>query len=132
MAQPKPSIGREEWQLLRYVADHQPATVRQVADHMAQTTGKARTTILTVMERLREKGYLTRRKRGGVFHYTARHSKADVAHELVREFVRDALGGSVSPFVAYLTGEAEVSSEELEQLRQLVENLDTKGKDVSP
>lgn len=131
MARPKSNIGREEWQLLRYVADHQPATVRQVADHMAQTTGKARTTILTVMERLREKGYLTRRKRGGVFHYTARLSKADVTQGLIREFVRDALGGSLSPFVAYLTGEADVSSEELEQLRRLVDDLDTKRKDES-
>jgi predicted transcriptional regulator len=131
MARPKSGIGREEWQLLRYVADHQPATVRDVADHMARTTGKARTTVLTVMERLREKGYLTRRKRGGIFHYTPRLSKADLTHELVREFVRDALGGSVSPFVAYLTGEANVTSEELEQLRQLVEGLDTQRKDGS-
>jgi predicted transcriptional regulator len=132
MARPKSSIGREEWQVLRYVADHQPVTVRQVADHMASRSGKARTTVLTVMERLREKGYLARRKRGGIFHYTSRLSKAELTRDLVREFVRDALGGSVSPFVAYLTGEAKVTNDELEQLRELVEGLDSERKDGLP
>jgi predicted transcriptional regulator len=124
MARPRPSIGREEWQILAYVADHHPATVRDVADEMARTAGKARTTVLTVMERLRMKGYLTRRKAGGVYRYAPKLSKAELTSSLVRDFVRDVLGGSVSPFVAYLTGEAELTPEEYEQLKGLVDSLE--------
>jgi predicted transcriptional regulator len=49
------------------VQDHHPVTVRQVAEHLARTKGLTRTTALNVMERLREKGYLTREKAGGVY-----------------------------------------------------------------
>jgi predicted transcriptional regulator len=126
MTRPRPSIGREEWQVLSYVADHHPVTVREVADHMAKASGKARTTVLTVMERLREKGYLARRRVDGVYRYAPRRSKAELTGELVRDFVEGPLGGSVSPFVAYLTDEGRVTPEELEQLRRLVEDLEAR------
>lgn len=124
MARNRETIGREEMQVLRYVAEHQPVTVRDVADHVAATSGKARTTVLTVMERLREKGYLTRRKKDGVYRYSPRHSQANVLRDLVADFVREALGGSVSPFVAYLAEDAELSDEQVRALARLVAELE--------
>ena len=32
----QPRIGQAELEILHYVHDHQPVTVRQVADHLAQ------------------------------------------------------------------------------------------------
>ncbi len=62
-----PNIGRAEMDILRYITDHHPVTVRQVADHVSETKGLVRTTVLNVMERLRQKGYLARKKADGVF-----------------------------------------------------------------
>ena len=86
-----------------------------------------RTTILNVMERLRSKGFLARKKIDGVFHYEPRVAKADLLRSLVRDFVEKTLGGSVSPFVAYLSRDARISDEELEELRAIVKDL--KGKE---
>ncbi len=58
-------LGRLELEVLQYIADHHPISVREVAAHFAETSGQARTTLLTVMERLRAKGYLKRRKAAG-------------------------------------------------------------------
>ena len=124
MARNRETIGREEMQVLRYVAEHQPVSVRDVADHVAATSGKARTTVLTVMERLREKGYLVRRKKGGVYRYSPKHSQAKVLRDLVADFVREALGGSVSPFVAYLAEEADLDDEQVRELARLVADLE--------
>ena len=124
MARNRETIGREEMQVLRYVAEHHPVSVRDVADHVAATSGKARTTVLTVMERLRDKGYLVRRKKGGVYLYTPKRSQAEVLRNLVADFVREALGGSVSPFVAYLAEEADLNPEEVRELRDLVADLE--------
>lgn len=126
MARNRDTIGREEMQVLRYVADHHPVSVREVADHVAATTGKARTTVLTVMERLREKGYLVRRKKGNVYRYSPKRSQADVLRSLVADFVHEALGGSVSPFVAYLAEDANLNDEELCELRDLVASLEAR------
>jgi predicted transcriptional regulator len=124
MARSRETIGREEMQVLRYVADRHPVSVREVADHVAATSGKARTTVLTVMERLRDKGYLVRRKKGGVYLYSPKRSQAEVLRNLVADFVREALGGSVSPFVAYLAEEADLDDEEVRELARLVADLE--------
>ena len=124
MARKRETIGREEMQVLRYVADRQPVSVREVADHVAATSGKARTTVLTVMERLREKGYLVRRKKGGVYLYSPKRAQTDVLRNLVADFVREALGGSVSPFVAYLAEEANLDDEQVRELSRLVADLE--------
>ena len=101
MNQSQPSIGRAEMEILHYITEHHPVTVREVADHVAETKGHVRTTVLNIMERLRKKGHLTRRKVGGLFQYSPRVSKTELMRNLVRDFVSKALGGSVSPFVAY-------------------------------
>ena len=126
-ARKEQKVGRAELEILHYVQDHYPVTVRDVADHFAESHGHVRTTILNVMERLRKKRFLTRRKVEGVFRYEPRMGKADLLQSLVRDFVEKTLGGSLSPFVAYLSREAKLSEEELKELRELVEEL--KGKE---
>src|SRR4051812_16053713 len=95
-----------EWEVLEYITGHHPVTAREVADRFAETHGYARTTVLTLMDRLREKGYLTRSKLTGVNRYAPSEPGPQLLQGLVRDFVQKALGGSISPFVAYLGGEA--------------------------
>jgi len=120
------NIGRAELEILRYVQDHHPASVRQAADHFAETKGHVRTTILTVLERLRKKGYLKRRKVAGLFHYFPSSPKANMLQRLVDDFVEKALGGSVSPFLAYLVNDAKLTEEELDELKRLVRDFEKK------
>jgi predicted transcriptional regulator len=80
------------------------------------------------MERLRKKGYLRRKKREGVFEYSPTLSRTDLLRNLVRDFVQKTLGGSVSPFVAFLAEERELSGEEIAGLKQLVRELESEQK----
>ena len=120
----RPNIGRAELEILHYVHDHHPVTVRDVADHVSKTKGHARTTVLNVMARLSRKGYLTRKRVEGVYHYSPRVPKAQLLRSLVSDFVDKALGGSLSPFVAYLAEDARVSEQELEELKRIVSELE--------
>jgi predicted transcriptional regulator len=116
----KAPLGELQLEVLRFVSDHGPLSVGEVVAQFGEPRGLARTTILTVMERLREKGYLTRSKHEGVFRYAARVEKAEMLRGLVREFVEKALAGSVSPFFAYLAQEKNLSAEEIAALEQLL------------
>ena len=51
------SLGRVELEMLQYIDSHQPVTVRQVVDYWLDRHGQARTTVMTVMDRLKEKGF---------------------------------------------------------------------------
>jgi predicted transcriptional regulator len=119
----KPPLGEQELEVWRYVAEHAPVSVRDVAARFAEERGLARTTVLTMMERLRQKGYLTRRRREGVYHYSPRTPAAEVLQGLVRQFVEKTLAGSLSPLVAYLGQARKLSDEELADLQRLVEEL---------
>lgn len=128
MAKKEQKVGRAELEILHFVQDHHPLSVRDVADHFAETHGHVRTTILNVMERLRKKGFLTRKKAGGIYQYEPRVGKAELLRSLVGDFVEKTLGGSLSPFVAYLARDAKLSEAELSELRDAVSELRGKEK----
>lgn len=122
----KPALlGEQELEVLRYVTDHAPITVRDVAAQFGARRGLARTTILTVMERLRKKGFLTRRKDDGAFQYVPAQAKTELLQNLVQDFVEKTLGGSVSPFVAYLADAKGLSADEITELRRIVGQMET-------
>jgi predicted transcriptional regulator len=119
-------LGRLELEVLGYVAEQEGATVREVATHFAETSGHARTTLLTVMERLRAKGYLKRRKVDGVHRYTPTVDHEKVLARMVSEFVDDVLGGSVSPFVAYFSKSSHLSEAEARKLEDLLKRIEAR------
>src|SRR5687767_9173531 len=98
----KAGIGGQEMALLRHVADRGGVTVGEVAEEFGTARGLARSTVLTMMERLRLKGFLGRRQVEGVYQYRARQSSAELLKDAVERFVHGSLDGSVSPFLAYL------------------------------
>jgi len=128
MPDPATTLGPTEIEILRYLGDRHPVRVGDVADHFARTSGQARTTILTIMERLRAKGHLTRKRVEGTYHYSPVVPKDDLLRSLVKSFVDTTLAGSVSPFVAYLAEGGPVSDDDLDELKQLVRDLDRERK----
>lgn len=120
----KPSIGRSESEVLRFIVDQGGASVTEVGDHLAETKGQTRNTALNMMERLRQKGFLTRKKVEGVYRYFPSEPKGSLLEGFVEDFVDGVLGGSVSPLVAYLGNRAEVDEAQLEELKRLVKNLE--------
>jgi predicted transcriptional regulator len=125
----KARLGKAEWEILRYIVDHHPISVREVADYAAETHGLARTTILTVMERLRKKRYLTRRKIDGLYQYSPKESASEILEGMIKHFVDNMLHGAISPFVAYLSKSADVSEKDLDELKQLVKDLEKQHKE---
>lgn len=124
MAKPtRKNLSELELEVLRYLASAGPRTVREAAEGFGAANGYARTTVLTIMERLRQKGYVTRENKSGAFRYSSSVGPGELMRGVVGRFVARALGGSVSPLVAYLTENPHLSDKEIEQLRLLVESL---------
>ncbi|UKE47317.1 BlaI/MecI/CopY family transcriptional regulator [Xanthomonas cerealis] len=123
------SIGDQELALLQYIGEQGEASVGEVAAGFGETRGLARSTVLTMMERLRAKAYLRRRQVQGVYRYTATAGQDDVVRSAVGSFVEKTLQGSVSPFVAWMSQRAEVSDDELAELEALVPKLQSQRRD---
>jgi predicted transcriptional regulator len=125
----KPSIGDQELALLHYLADHENASVGEVAGGFGEPRGLARSTVLTMMARLRAKGYLKRRQLKGMYRYSTAAGPGEVMRSAVGQFVEKTLSGSVSPFVAWMSERAKVSDTELAELEALVTRLQSRRKE---
>ena len=121
-----PSLGEQETEILRYISGHEGICVRDVADHFEKSKGLARTTIMTVMERLRTKGFLARDKVDGIFKYSAKIETETVMKGKVSEFIQKTLGGSVTPLINHFAGTKGLSESEIEKLRAIVAEFDKK------
>jgi len=125
----KPSIGDQELLLLHYLDQRKDATVGEVTLGFGEERGLARTTILTMMERLRGKGYLHRHRASGVYRYKTTAALGETLHGAVDRFVRNTLRGSISPLVAWMAERGAVSDKELSELKALVAQLRTERKE---
>jgi predicted transcriptional regulator len=117
------SIGDQELALLRYISERPPVTVAAAVEGFGQPRGLARSTVLTMIDRLRKKGHLRRRVIKGVYHYAPRTEHSTAVRQAIASFVERTLGGSISPFVTYLAERDDMSDEELAELETLLTAL---------
>jgi predicted transcriptional regulator len=116
-------VGEQELVLLRWVAERGPVSVGEAAETFGAPRGLARSTVLTMMERLRAKKRLTRRRAGGVFLYRSPDAPEQVLRAAVSRFVEGTLGGSLSPFVRYLAEAEDLPEDEVAELQAIVARL---------
>jgi predicted transcriptional regulator len=121
----KKTIGDQELALLQYIEEAPKSSVAEVCAGYGEARGLARSTVLTMMERLRTKGYLKRRQAQGVYRYSTTTGPGEATRNAVGQFVEKTLSGSVSPFVAWMAERGEVSDDELAELQALVAQLET-------
>ena len=120
---PVQTIGEQELALLRHIADHGSATVGEVAATFGTRRNLARSTVLTMMERLRKKKHLDRRLVEGVYRYRTHASSKELVRGSIRRFVESHLGGSIVPLVAYLHESTSLTEADRRDLEALLDGL---------
>jgi len=119
----KPSLGDQELELLRYIAQSGPVSVGQAVEGYGAPRGLTRSTINTTIERLFKRGYLSRALEGDIFRYSAAMAPEEVMDGLVEQFVEKTLAGSLTPFVSYFSRKSRLTVEEQAELERVVARL---------
>jgi len=128
----EPNLGERELEVLKIIWEREPCPVQEVVEIMSRRRGSARTTILTLIQRLHAKGYLKRKKRFGLYHYATTRQRHTVMAGAVRRFVNTVLDGSPAPFLAYLCNSGQLTEEQLDTLREIAATLDGKKRKEKP
>lgn len=81
-------------------------------------------TIRTFLSRLLKKKALAAKPDGRRYLYSARIRREDYVHEQSRRLIDRLFGGRIAPFVTQFSERQALTQEEIEELRQLVEQLD--------
>jgi predicted transcriptional regulator len=82
------------------------ATVRDIHRALAAARPRAYTTVLTIMDRLEQKGIVTRRKVGKAFHYQPKLSVEEARVKAVEKIVEGFFDGSPAALAAHLSSAA--------------------------
>jgi BlaI family penicillinase repressor len=86
-------------------------TVRDIHRALAASRPRAYTTVLTIMDRLEQKGIVARRKVGRAFHYQARLSAEEARLKAVEKIVEGFFDGSSEALAALLSSQGGAARE---------------------
>ena len=79
-------------------------TVRDIHRTLARSRARAYTTVMTIMDRLEQKGIVSRRKQGRAFLYQAKLTAEEARLKAVEKIVDGFFDGSKAALAAHLSG----------------------------
>jgi len=86
-------------------------TVRDIHGALAASRPRAYTTVMTIMDRLEQKGIVARRKVGRAFHYRATLSADEARLKAVEKIVEGFFDGSPEALAAHLSSQGGAAHE---------------------
>jgi predicted transcriptional regulator len=99
------------------------ATVREVHETLSEHKDAGYTTTLKLMQIMFEKGLVNRDDSNKTHIYTANVSKEDTRQQIIGKMINTLFSGSSTQLVMQALGSNEHSTEELEQIQQLLNTL---------
>ena len=118
-------LGAAELEVLKALWDLGAAPVREVMNHLHQSGRRlAYTTVLTVLTRLEQKGFVRADKSGVAYVYKPKVSRAKIARSRLRSLIEQLYDGSAGPLVLQLMRQERFSEDEIAELQKLIDGLD--------
>ena len=122
MARPRhehPTPG--ELEILQVLWERGPCTVRQVMKVLNPTRRRAYTTVMSLMNVMFEKSLVKREPRGRAFVYRSRATRKRTLSAMVGDLLGRAFDGSATAMVAHLLEQANLSENELDEIREAID-----------
>ena len=127
MARPKhPHPTPGELEVLQILWEHGPQTVREVLQHISGK--KAYTTVMSLLNVMDEEKLVTRKPDGRAFRYTAKLQPEKTEGKILGSVLKQVFDGSSSALVARLLEQSKPTAEELDEIRELIDQYKEKKK----
>ncbi|MBR5871619.1 MAG: BlaI/MecI/CopY family transcriptional regulator [Clostridia bacterium] len=114
-------ITDSEWNVLSCLWEESPQTARTLAQVLAKTVGWSRSTTLTVLRRMTEKGLLLCEEGAdGVYVYRTELLQEAVTLREADRFLDRVFGGSISMMLSAMTAGKRLTGEEIDALYEVL------------
>jgi BlaI family penicillinase repressor len=116
-----------EREVLRALWEDGPATIRALADRLYPGGATSEyATVQKLLERLEDKGHVSRRPGGRQHVFAARVRREELVARRLRDTADELCDGSLTPLLTHLVSSAKLTRQELVELRRLVDRLSRK------
>ena len=114
------SLTPSEWILMECLWEHSPCTGREAVEDLRLRAGWSRSTTLTMLRRMTEKGLITCDEAGSVLQYSSLVNRDVAVQRETGSFLNRVYKGSVSMLISAMAKEQKLTEKELEELRQIL------------
>lgn len=113
-------LSKAEEQLMQILWKQEPAFMKDLIDSYPDPK-PASTTIATLLKRMQDKKFVDYKQLGRSRQYFSLVKKKDYFSRQVNGLIKNFFNDSASQFASFFTKEADLTKEELEDLRQLID-----------
>lgn len=110
-----------EWKIMRILWQRKSCAARDVYQAAGEAHGWAPSTVKTLLRRLVEKGYLTTTQVGNSFLYRPARPALKSLCGAADALLENALEGTTGPLLSYMVKKSNLSAEEIEELKSLLD-----------
>jgi len=127
VAERRPSISDTELDVLKVVWERPGSTVREIQAALRPMGRKwAYTTVQTLLHRLEEKRYIECERDGAAHTFRAAMSREQLLQSRLNDLSDQLCEGAASPLLLALVEGSRFTAKEIEQFRQLLDQLEDK------
>ncbi|MFQ7290423.1 MAG: BlaI/MecI/CopY family transcriptional regulator [Lacrimispora saccharolytica] len=127
--EPHLSISESEWRVMKTIWQASPQTLPEILDNLKET-GWSKTTIQTYLARLVKKGALSTERQGKGYLYYPVVSESECQLAESRNFLSRVYDGSLSKMVMGFVKSGNLSHEELDELKALIDQQEKNDADT--
>jgi BlaI family penicillinase repressor len=122
-----PPLSEVQMEIMNAVWDRDEATLGDIWKSLSERRPVARNTVQTLLSRLVDKGWLTYRAEGKIFHYRAAVARESSLSAAAKRFINSAFGGSTEGLMMALLDGGSISRDEAARIRKLIEEAEERG-----
>ena len=113
-------IMESEHEIMKVLWNESPLTANEVYTILSERKSWSKSTVITLVNRLVEKGALSSLKRG-VYFYTPIVSETEYMQYHANNFLKKMFNGNTKKLLAYFCDHEGITAEDLEEIRQMIE-----------
>ena len=124
MSQQEFRLSSAEWSVMECLWEQSPLTGREATELLAQRMGWNRSTTLTLLRRLEEKGAVISNSEGGKKQFLPLVQREDAALQEAESFLERVYHGSLSLMVSAMTKKRSLDQKEIDELYAMLQSLE--------
>ncbi|MFC4231526.1 BlaI/MecI/CopY family transcriptional regulator [Parasediminibacterium paludis] len=113
-------LSKTEEQLMELIWNHEKVFLKDLIEHHPEPK-PATTTVATLLKRMQDKGFVGYNVFGNSREYFALVTKSDYFSKHVKGIIKDYFGNSAMQFASFFTTTSNLSAEELEELKMIID-----------
>jgi predicted transcriptional regulator len=123
-----PDLSGTQLEIMSIIWRKGKTTVREVWEDVSKERNVAYTTIMTLMSRLEEKGWLKHCIVGQTYVYSATRPKSETRANMISLVLDKVFGGAAEDLVTTLLAHKNISKKELEKVKEAIKKIEDKAK----